>query len=67
MIDGREVGAGVGRRQNGSGGKFLCGELRTFPTILWPGFARRPFVWGLWCVALAVSGALSGLLVVPIT
>ena len=34
MIDSREVGAGAGRHElggmNGSGGKFLCGELRTF-------------------------------------
>ena len=68
MIDGREVGAGAGGHElggmNGSGGKFLSGELRTFSTILWPGFARRPFVGGGNIVALV---ALSGLLVVPIT
>ena len=71
MIDRREVGAGAGRHElggmNGSGGKFLCGELRTFSTILWPRFARRPFVGGGNIVALAVFGALFGLLVVPIT
>ena len=58
MIDRREVGAGAGRHElggmNGSGGKFLCGELRTFLTILWPRIVRRPLVGGGRIVALAV-------------
>ena len=58
MIDRREVGAGAGRHElggmNGSGGKFLCGELRNLFTILWPRFLRRPLVGGGKIVALAV-------------
>ena len=58
MIDSREVGAGAGRHElggmNGSGGKFLCGELRIFFTILWPRLFRRPLVGGGKIVALAV-------------
>ena len=58
MVDRREVGAGAGRHElgglNGSGGKFLCGELRNLFTILWPRFLRRPLVGGGKIVALAV-------------
>ena len=56
--DRREVGAGARRHElgglNGSGGKFLCGELRNLFTILWPRFLRRPLVGGGKIVALAV-------------
>ena len=69
--DRREVGAGARGHElggmNGSGGKFLCGELRNLFTILWPRFLRRPLVGGGENCGLGGLGTLFGLLVALIT
>ena len=56
--DRREVGAGARWHElgglNGSGGKFLCGELRNLFTILGQGFYEGHLWVGGKIVALAV-------------